>query len=114
MREFRVHHAEFVAANVDVAGVSLDPIERNREWASRLKLPYPLLSDTERKTGEALGIIRRLGLAGWNIEFFRRATLLVDRAGVIRAVWERVTVRGHAQEVLAVAKALDAPAAPPG
>jgi peroxiredoxin Q/BCP len=53
-------------------------------------------------------VLRRIGIAGWKIEFLTRSTFLADRRGVIAAVWGRVRVRGHAAEVLAAARALDA------
>ena len=55
--------------------------------------------------GEALGIVRRIGLGGWSVELFRRTTLLVDVEGRIAAWWGKVTIRGHAAEVLRAAQA---------
>lgn len=112
MREFRAHHDEFVAAGAAVAGVSLDPLERARAWAERLALPYPILSDVEREAARELGLLRRIGIGGWSIELMRRATVLADRQGVIRAVWEDVKIRGHALEVLEAVRLL--PALEPG
>jgi peroxiredoxin Q/BCP len=106
LREFRVHHDECRDAGLEVAGISLDPLERNREWARRLELPYPLLSDVERRAGDAFGIIQRIGIGGWNVEFFRRVTVLADARGRIRRVWEKVKVRGHAREVIEGARAI--------
>ncbi len=106
MREFRAHHDELVASGVTVAGVSLESVESNRAQAERLRLPYLLLSDPERRAGDAFRVIGRIGLAGWNVEFFRRTTVLIDARGVIAAVWGKVRVRGHGREVLAMARAL--------
>ena len=50
--------------------------------------------------------MRRIGIGGWKIELFRRSTFLIDRHGVVVAVWGDVKIRGHALEVLEVAKAL--------
>ena len=58
--------------------------------------------------GLGWGIARAFGIAGWKVEFLTRSTFLADRRGVIAAVWGRVRVRGHASEVLAAARALDA------
>lgn len=112
MREFRARHAEYVSAGVAVAGVTLDTPESCRTWARRLRLPYPLLSDTGRRAGEACHVLRSIGLAGWKVEFFRRTTLLVDREAIVRAVWGDVRIRGHAREVLAAARALPESSAP--
>lgn len=87
-----------------LAGVSTDSLDSHRAWARRLRLPYPLLSDPERMAGEAFGLIRRIGVGDWKIELFRRTTVLVDAAGVVRRVWGKVRVRGHAAEVLAAAR----------
>lgn len=112
MREFRVRHAEFADANVKVAGVTIDTLESCRQWARRLRLPYPLLSDSGREAGSQCHVLRRIGLGGWNIEFFHRTTLLIDAGAVVRAVWGEVKLRGHAREVLEAARALPAPAPP--
>jgi len=37
----------FVKEGVGLAGVSVDPIENNREMVEKLVLPFPLLSDPE-------------------------------------------------------------------
>jgi len=106
MREFRAHYSELEAANVGVAGVSLDPPEVARNWGQRQELPYPLLSDHERAAGAFFNITRSIGIGDFKVEFFRRATLLIDASGIVRAVWEKVKIRGHATEVLEAAKAL--------
>jgi thioredoxin-dependent peroxiredoxin len=90
-----------------VAGINADTVASNRAWSERLRLPYPLLSDPERRAAEAFGGLMRFGVAGWRIELFRRRTLLADRAGIIAAVWEHVHVRGHAAQVLEAARALE-------
>jgi len=105
LREFREHHDQFVRADVAVAGVSADPIERHREWAARLGLPYPLLADRDRAAARALGLVRSIGIGDWKVELLRRTTLLVDREGRIAAVWGTVRIRGHAAQVLEVARA---------
>jgi len=108
MREFRVHYPELTSAGVEVAGISPDTPESSRTWSGRLQLPYPLLSDVEREAGTAFGVIRRLGIGSWNVEFFRRMTFLVDAGGRVVASWGKVKIRGHALEVLEVARALAA------
>ena len=92
-----------------MAGVSRDSPESARGWAKRLHLPYPLLTDADGEAGRQFGVVRKLGIAGWTIEFFRRSTFLLDFHGVVAAVWEKVRIRGHALEVLEVAKTLARP-----
>ena len=87
--------------------MNTDSVAGNRTWEGRLRLPYPLLSDPERVAAEAFGGLRRIGVAGWTIELFRRRTILAGRDGVIAALWDKVQVRGHAAQVLAAARALE-------
>ena len=89
-----------------MAGVSRDSPESSRGSAKRLHLPYPLLTDTDGEAGRQFGVVRKLGIGGWTIEFFRRSTFLIDFHGNVAAVWGDVKVRGHALEVLEVADAI--------
>jgi peroxiredoxin Q/BCP len=106
MREFRVHYSEFQQAGIAVAGVTLDGVESCRQWAERLDLPYPLLSDPRREAGRAFHVLQEFGLGPWKIEFFSRTTFLADTSGVVRAVWGEVKLRGHARQVLETARSL--------
>jgi thioredoxin-dependent peroxiredoxin len=106
MREFRVHYNELKEAGVEVAGISTDTPGSSRDWARRMELPYPLLSDEERVAGAAFDVIRRVGIGAWNVEFFKRSTFLVDALGIVVAQWRKVKVRGHAAEVLEMVRVL--------
>ena len=48
--------AEFEAAGVSVAATTYDSVEQNAEFKSSEELTYPLLSDQDAKTVNALGI----------------------------------------------------------
>ena len=109
MREFRALHEHFREAGVTVAGVTTDGVESCRDWAARLQLPYPLLSDQSRAAGREFQVMREFGIGGWKIDLFRRTTFLADRNGIVRAIWTRVGVRRHAREVLKFARTLEAP-----
>ena len=106
LREFREHYDEYRAAGVAFAGINSDTIEGNRTWADRLRIQYSLLSDRERIAVRALGALHSVGIGTWKIELFRRSTFLVDRDGIVSAVWGKVRVRGHAREVLEKARLL--------
>lgn len=106
LREFREHHDNFADAGIRVAGVSADTLESHRQWSERLRIPYPLVSDTGRRAAHALGLVMKFGIAGWSVELFRRTTLLVGADGRVAAAWGKVKVRGHAEAVLAAARGL--------
>lgn len=57
-------------------------------------LSYPLLADPQ---GEA---IRAYGVAVRLLGFARRVTFLIDAEGRISKVYEKISVRNHAEELL--------------
>jgi peroxiredoxin Q/BCP len=91
---------EFEAAGVRVFGVSVDDQASHATFAQGCGLTFPLLSDEGGALARALGILHpERGYA-------KRTTYLVGADGRIRHIWEDVRVEGHAEEVLARARAL--------
>lgn len=70
-------------------------------------MPFPLLADTDEKLCDAYGTLaEREREDGTKYTGVQRATFLIDPAGVIRQVWPKVSVPGHAADVLASLKEL--------
>lgn len=94
---FRDHDADLRAAGASVYGLSSQSTAYQREAASRLHLPFPLLSDEHLETADALR------LPTFDVEgrrLFTRLTLVVS-AGVIEHVFYPVfPPDGHAEQVL--------------
>lgn len=80
-----------------VVGASTNSTASHRRFATNQELDYPLLADTDGAVAAAYGVLRAGG------RFAERATFLIDREGVIRHVWPKVKVAGHADEVLSKA-----------
>lgn len=90
-------HAEFVAAGVEVYGLSTQDTGDQREAVERLRLPYPLLSDAGLDLGGEMDL-PSFSVAGE--ELFRRLTMIIDR-GIVQHVWYPVfPPHTHAGEVL--------------
>ena len=66
--------------------VSLDYPATNDRFARMMNVDFPILSDTNKKTAKAYGV---LGLAGL---FTKRWTFYIDREGTIRAIDRDVNV----------------------
>jgi peroxiredoxin Q/BCP len=82
-----------------VLGASADPVALNQKFTDKEKYNFPLLCDTDKKLITALGIKAASGNA-------MRVTYVVDREGKIAKVYEKVTPKGHADEVLKYVKTL--------
>ncbi len=91
---FRDLHTEIVAAGLNVAGVSPQPPDRHREFRSRYKLPFVLLSDVEKFVVNMYDVNGPLGFG------VRRATYLIDQARIVRsAVLADFRIAAHEQFV---------------
>jgi peroxiredoxin Q/BCP len=106
-KDFSALAGEFAKAGTVLLGVSKDPPKKHLRFIEKHQLNVQLASDAE--TGglsDALGIWTEKQNYGRTYLGMVRTTYLVDAIGRIARVWDKVTVKGHAQEVLAAAQAL--------
>jgi peroxiredoxin Q/BCP len=80
--------------------MSADPVKALANFKLKRKLNYPLLSDPEHKTIEAYGSWRVKKFMGRSFKGIVRSTFLIGQAGKIEAIWDQVSAKGHAAEVL--------------
>jgi len=86
---------EFEERDTAIVGVSTNSIASHARFAANQELEYPLLADTDGEIAKSYGVLRRIG------KMAQRATFLIDRKGIIRRVWPKVEITGHAGAVLA-------------
>lgn len=103
---FRDLHPDFTAADAVVIGVSKDGVASHDKFKAKYALPFALAADTETKVAEAWGVWVEKSMYGRKYMGMERATFLIDREGVVRNVWRKVKVTGHAEQVLKAVKAL--------
>jgi len=99
---FRDAYADFVAAGAAVIGVSVNSLERHRQFAAERHLPFLLMSDHDQALQKAFGVPRLLGfLPG-------RTTYVIDKEGVVRHVFTSHFAAGrHIDEALRVVRELN-------
>jgi len=106
-KDFSALYADFTAADVAVLGVSKDPPKKHVKFTEKHGLTAPLASDAEEGgVSDALGIWTEKSMYGRTYMGMERTTYLVDKTGKIAQIWNKVKVKGHADDVLAAAKAL--------
>ncbi|WP_298289234.1 peroxiredoxin [Novosphingobium sp.] len=106
-KDFSSLYADFQAAGVAVIGVSKDPPKKHVKFAEKHGLTAPLASDAETGgVSDALGIWTEKSMYGKTYMGMERTTYLIGADGKIAQIWNKVKVKGHADEVLAAAKAL--------
>lgn len=104
--DFTARMAEFAAANTAVVAISKDSVSSHCRFRDKHKLTVPLLSDESGEVVERFGVWGEKKMYGRTFMGIERATFLVDADGIVRRVWPKVKVAGHAEEVLAAARAL--------
>jgi thioredoxin-dependent peroxiredoxin len=97
---------QFDAAGVAVIGVSKDSAAAHAKFRKKHKLTIGLGTDETGAVLEAYGAWVEKSMYGKSYMGIERSTFLIDEAGVLRGVWRKVKVEGHAEAVLAAAKAL--------
>ena len=107
-KAFSAAGADFDSLGATVVGVSKDPVKSHARFRQKYGLTIRLGADVEGKVVEAFGVWVEKSLYGRHYMGIERATFLIDGAGIVRKVWRKVKVAGHAEEVLKAAHALTA------
>jgi len=95
----------FKAAGAVVLGVSKDSPASHDKFKAKYDLALTLASDEDTKVAKAYGVWVEKSMYGRRYMGMERATFLIDGKGIIRQIWRKVKVPGHAAEVLAAVRA---------
>ena len=105
-QNFRDLKPQFDKAGAVILGCSGDTVEAQAKFHAKEKLNFPLLSDTGFEAIKAYDARRMKSFLGKTFLGIVRSTFLIDREGRIAKIWDKVKVKGHAEEVLDAAKKL--------
>ena len=100
---FRDADSIYREQGIKVLGVSLDTEQSHQAFASKYKLPFTLLSDTDHSVSDAFGVYGEQTSSSTGNKYMglARKTFLIDEQGRIKKVFDKVNVESHADEVLA-------------
>lgn len=102
---FRDSIARIQKTGAVILGVSLDGPDSHRKFIAKYNLPFSLLCDESAAVSKAYGVYKEKNMYGkkyWGIE---RSTFVIDEAGAMKAIFRKVKVDGHVDEVLDALKA---------
>ena len=103
--DFRDASAPIKKAGAVILGVSLDGKESHQKFIKKFDLPFTLLSDEETTVSKAYGCYKEKNMYGrkyWGIE---RSTFVIDQVGKLKAIFRKVKVTSHVDDVVAALKA---------
>ena len=96
----------FAQAGVGLLGVSKNSPRDHAKFIAKHDLRVPLATDADGTVTEAFGTWIEKSLYGRKYMGIERATFLIGADGRIAKAWRKVSVKGHAEVVLAAARAL--------
>lgn len=96
---FRDGYDEFMKMGLVILGVSADAIKSHKKFAEKFKLPFPLLSDEDKKVCEAYGVWQMKKFMGREYMGIVRSSFLINEEGTIAKIYEEVKPKEHAEEV---------------
>ncbi|MEY4433270.1 MAG: hypothetical protein RLZZ44_1404 [Bacteroidota bacterium] len=101
---FRDQYEDFLDLGAEVIGVSGDDVVAHQKFSSQYRLPFLLLSDTNKKIRNLFGVPTSLFgmLPG-------RVTYVIDAKGVVQLIFNSMLAGQHLPKALAAVRKLVAP-----
>jgi peroxiredoxin Q/BCP len=101
---FRDAKTSLKKAGAVLLGVSMDTAESHRKFIAKYQLPFPLLCDEDGAVSKAFGVYKQKNMYGRKFWGLERSTFVIGASGDIKAVFRKVKVDGHVEEVLEALK----------
>ena len=104
--QFRDNMKEFEKEGAVILGISKDSVKSHQKFKQEHGLPFTLLSDPQGKVLDLYGVWKKRSLYGRTFMGTERTTFLVDENGIVKKVYRKVKVKGHAQVCLVDLKSI--------
>ena len=104
--DFQLYLNKFKKLGFEIIGASKDSVEKNKKFSDKYNLKYLLGSD-QGKNCEKLGIWIEKSMYGRKYFGIDRSTFIIDNKGKILNQWNKVKVKGHAEDVYNFCKDLN-------
>jgi peroxiredoxin Q/BCP len=95
----RDNYNELLKRGFVVIGVSPDSIKSHEKFSEKYELPFPLISDPEKKIMTAYGVYGEKMMYGKKVTGVLRTTFIIDGEGKIEKVIKKVDTKEHAPQI---------------
>lgn len=96
----RDHHEALKAQGYHIIGVSADSVVKQKKWAEKHALLFPLIADEEKTIINAFGVWKPKKFMGKEYEGIHRTTFIVNEKGLVDKVITKVKTKDHAAQIL--------------
>lgn len=100
----RDNYAELKEQGYQLLGVSPDGVAKHQKFKSKYELPFPLLADEDQSVLNAFGVWGPKKFMGREYDGVHRTTFVIDAAGKIEKVIEKVKTKDHAAQIMGTDK----------
>ena len=97
--DLRDHYAKFLDQGFEVIGVSADNEKSHTRFKNKYKLPFRLISDTDKKVLEDYGAWGEKQMYGKNYMGIIRKTFIINEEGYIEKIIEKVKTKEHSKQI---------------
>jgi thioredoxin-dependent peroxiredoxin len=101
---YRDNYQSLLSKGFAVVGVSFDTEKSHKKFIKKYDLPFPLVSDPDKKIIEDYGVWGEKTLFGRNYMGTLRTTFIIDKKGVITRIIRKVDSDNASQQVLDLLK----------
>ena len=91
-----------------VLGISRDTPRDQAKFRAKYDLPYTLLADVDEKVCKQFGVLKEKNMYGKKVMGIERTTFVIGPDQTLLHIFPKVTPQGHAEEVLALIKGMEA------
>ncbi|MEP7235278.1 MAG: thioredoxin-dependent thiol peroxidase [Ignavibacteriota bacterium] len=98
--DFRDSYSRLKKKGVILLGVSPDTEKSHVKFKTKYELPFPLIADTEKVISNQYGVWQEKSMYGRKYMGIVRSTFIIDEKGKLLAIFPKVKVKGHVDEVL--------------
>ncbi len=95
------NHSALIKKGFQVLGVSVDSVKSHKKFEEKFELPFPLISDEEKKIVDKYNLWGEKKFMGRTYMGTTRTTFLIDEAGIIRKIIDKPDTKNHTEEILA-------------
>jgi thioredoxin-dependent peroxiredoxin len=96
----RDNYDDLLEKGFRVIGISADDQSKQKKFAEKYTLPFPLIADTEKEVLKAYGAWGEKKMYGKVYEGILRKTFLIDEEGRIEKIFDKVKTKDHTAQIL--------------
>lgn len=96
----RDHYKVLQDKGFQLFGVSTDNPKKQKNFADKYELPFPLLADEDKSVINAFGVWGLKKFMGKEYDGIHRTTFLIDEKGIVEKVISKVKTKDHAAQIL--------------